>query len=66
MEKRQEHHMPLSLLASQFETLEEPVTCDEYSALHISVDQTVEEIINDILRTLKAKCGMKVSIHSTV
>ena len=61
IEKRQEHYMPLSLLASQFETLEEPVTCDEYS-----VDQTVEEIINDILRTLKAKCGMKVSIHSTV
>ncbi|PFX27712.1 putative gluconokinase [Stylophora pistillata] len=66
MEKRQEHFMPLSLLDSQFETLEEPVTCDEYSALHVSVDQTVEEIINDILRTLKAKCGVKVSIHSTV
>ena len=66
MGKRQDHFMPSNLLDSQFETLEEPNTCDVYSALNVSVDQTVEEITNEILRTLKAKCGIKVSIHSTV
>ena len=66
MGKRQDHFMPSNLLDSQFETLEEPNTCNVYSALNVSVDQTVEEITNEILRTLKAKCGIKVSIHSTV
>ena len=66
MEKRQEHFMPSNLLDSQLETLEEPQNCDLYSAVNISVDQTVEEITNEILRALKAKCGVRVSIHSTV
>lgn len=66
MEKRQGHCMPTNLLESQFETLEEPNNCDLYSAVHVSVDQTVEEITNEILRALKAKCGVRVSIHSTV
>ena len=66
MEKRQEHFMPTNLLDSQLETLEEPKNCDLYSAVNISVDQTVEEITNEILRALKAKCGVRVSIHSTV
>lgn len=66
MEKRQEHFMPTNLLDSQLETLEEPKNCDLYSAVNISVDQTVEEITNEILRVLKAKCGVRVSIHSTV
>ena len=66
MEKRREHFMPTNLLDSQFETLEEPKNCDLYYAVNISVDQTVEEITNEILRALKAKCGIRVSIHSTV
>ena len=66
MEERQEHFMPLNLLDSQFETLEEPDNCEMYSAVKVSVDQTIEEITNEILRTLKAKCGVRVSIHSTV
>ena len=66
MEKRQEHFMPTNLLDSQLETLEEPKNCDLYSAVNISVDQTVEEITNEILRALKAKCGVRVSIQSTV
>lgn len=58
--------MPTNLLESQFETLEEPNNCDLYSAVNVSVDQNVEEITNEILRALKAKCGVRVSIHSTV
>ena len=66
MEKRQEHFMPSNLLDSQFESLEEPDNCEMYSVKKVSVDQTVEEIINEILRALKAKYGIRVSIHSTV
>ena len=58
--------MPSNLLESQFEILEEPSNCDLYSAVKVSVDQTVEEITNEILRALKAKFGVRVSIHSTV
>lgn len=66
MEKREAHFMPANLLESQFEILEEPSNCDLYSAVKVSVDQTVEEITNEILRALKAKYGVRVSIHSTV
>lgn len=66
MEKREEHFMPSNLLDSQFETLEEPSNCDLYSAVKVSVNQTIEEITNEILRALKAKCGVRVSIQSTV
>ncbi|XP_078356764.1 putative gluconokinase isoform X2 [Oculina patagonica] len=66
MEKRQGHYMPTNLLESQYETVEEPNNCDLYTAMNVSVDQTVEEITNEILRALKAKCGVRVSIHSTV
>ena len=66
MEKRQEHFMPSDLLDSQFESLEEPDNCEMYSVIKVAVDQTVEEIINEILRALKAKYGIRVSIHSTV
>lgn len=58
--------MPANLLDSQFDTLEEPINCDVYSAVKVSIDQTIEEITNEILRVLKAKCGVRVSIHSTV
>lgn len=58
--------MPTNLLESQYETVEEPNNCDLYTAMNVSVDQTVEEITNEILRALKAKCGVRVSIHSTV
>lgn len=66
MEKREDHFMPSNLLDSQFETLEEPSNCDLYSAVKVSVNQTIEEITNEILRALKAKCGVRVSIQSTV
>lgn len=66
MEKRQEHFMPSDLLDSQFESLEEPDNCEMYSVIKVAVDQTVEEIINEILRALKTKYGIRVSIHSTV
>ena len=58
--------MPSDLLDSQFESLEEPDNCEMYSVIKVAVDQTVEEIINEILRALKAKYGIRVSIHSTV
>ena len=66
MDGRKTHFMPASLLDSQLESLEEPADCELYSAVKVSVDQSVEEITNEILRALKAKCGVRVSIHSTV
>lgn len=66
MEQRQEHFMPVNLLDSQLEAAEEPSNCDLYYAVSVSIDQTVEEITNEILRALKAKCGIRVSIQSTV
>ena len=66
MEKRQGHYMPANLLDSQIEILEEPNNCELYSAVKVSVDQTIEEITNEILLALKAKYGVRVSIHSTV
>ena len=66
MEKRQEHFVSVNLLDSQLEILEEPNNCDLYSAVNVSINQSIEEITNEILRALKAKCGVRVSIQSTV
>ena len=43
MARRQGHYMPLSLLESQFATLERPA-----DALRISIDQTPGQIVGDI------------------
>ncbi len=42
--KQRDHFMPPHLLQSQFDTLEEPV-----DALHVSIDNTPEAIVNFIL-----------------
>lgn len=47
MSKRQGHYMPVSLLDSQFATLEEP-TSDE-RAICVPITGSVEDIVNDIL-----------------
>ncbi len=43
--KQRDHFMPPHLLQSQFDTLEEPA-----DALHVSISNTPEEIVNFILR----------------
>jgi gluconokinase len=48
---RRGHFMPPGLLASQFKTLEPP-TPDE-RAVTVSIDATVEAIVDDIIRQLK-------------
>jgi gluconokinase len=48
---RKGHFMPPELLASQFKTLEPP-TVDE-RPMTVSVDATVEAIVDDIIRQLK-------------
>lgn len=58
--------MPDALLDSQFDLLEEPVECGSYSSVRVSIDQSIEEITNEILRALRAKFGIRVSIQSTV
>ena len=52
---RQGHYMPVTLLRSQFETLEEPL--DE-GALVIDVDAAPDVIVGEILETLRASPGM--------
>lgn len=48
---RKDHFMPAGLLDSQFMTLERPAP-DE-SAVTVSIDATVDAIVDDILRQLK-------------
>lgn len=47
MAQRKDHYMPVSLLESQFAILERPA-----DALRVSIDQTPEEIVADILSQL--------------
>ncbi len=47
---RADHFMPEELLQSQFEALEEPM-----EAVTVSVDQTPEEILNEIMNQLESK-----------
>lgn len=47
MALRKDHYMPVSLLESQFAILERPA-----DALRVSIDQTPEEIVADILSQL--------------
>jgi gluconokinase len=47
LKNREGHFMPVKLLASQFETLEEPA-----NALHVKVTHTLEEIIQIIRKGL--------------
>jgi gluconokinase len=49
--RRKGHFMPAGLLESQFKTLEPP-TRDEHP-LSVSIDASVEAIVDDILRQLK-------------
>jgi gluconokinase len=49
--RRKGHFMPAGLLESQFKTLEPP-TKDEHP-LSVSIDASVEAIVDDILRQLK-------------
>ncbi|MDB6137688.1 MAG: gluconokinase, partial [Verrucomicrobiaceae bacterium] len=44
MSKRKNHYMPVTLLQSQFATLEPPV-----HAVRVSIDQTPEQIVAEIL-----------------
>ncbi|QNR84929.1 gluconokinase [Pedobacter riviphilus] len=48
--KRSHQYMPSSLLKSQFETLEEPQT-DERDIVTVSIDQSIPEIIAEIVKT---------------
>ncbi|WP_222984379.1 gluconokinase [Flagellimonas meishanensis] len=48
MEQRKGHFMPLELLQSQFDTLEIPE-----NAISVSVDQTVEKIVSEILMKIQ-------------
>ena len=50
MQKREGHFMPTSLLESQFAALESPVA--EADAISVSIDQSVEEIVQEALRRL--------------
>ncbi len=49
MNQREGHFMPSALLDSQFATLEEPAAND---AIHVSIEQTPEEIVTEILEKL--------------
>ena len=51
MIEREGHIMPVSLLQSQFDTLEEPL-----NALTVSVELNPQEIIERIMNTLKPSC----------
>jgi 6-phosphogluconate dehydrogenase len=50
MKQRINHYMPVNLLKSQFETLEKP----NYG-IHISINQTPEEILAEILKEIEPK-----------
>ncbi|WP_299799917.1 gluconokinase [uncultured Maribacter sp.] len=47
LNERKNHYMPAGLLQSQFDDLETPL-----GALTVSIDQTPEEIVNDIIEKL--------------
>lgn len=51
LKKRSGHFMPVSLLTSQFNTLEPPQPSD--TCLYINIDQPIPNIINEILDNLK-------------
>jgi len=53
MVKRTEHYMPVSLLESQFNTLEEP-GADETDAITVSIEPEPEEIAEEVARQLQA------------
>ena len=50
MQDRQDHYMKAEMLRSQFEALEAP---GEDEAIRISIDQTVDEILTQIVETLQ-------------
>ena len=51
MAKRKNHFMPPGLLDSQLEVLEEP---DVREAMHVRVDQELNDIVNLIINELKS------------
>jgi len=52
LRQRKDHFMPPELLTSQFQTLEPPG--DNEKALTVSIDASVDTIVEDILRQLQA------------
>tara|TARA_B100000745_G_C20107463_1_gene378988 strand:- start:582 stop:1094 length:513 start_codon:yes stop_codon:yes gene_type:complete len=54
MSKRTGHFMPLSLLESQFETLETPKRPENFMA--IDIDQSLESIIEQLTHLIKNRC----------
>jgi gluconokinase len=53
MKKRTGHFMPVELLDSQFETLEEP-----HDAITVSVDKSPQEITEEIICNIKRIPGI--------
>ena len=49
---REDHFMPPSLIASQFDALEVPV--DEPNVIRVSIDQTVDEVVAEALQQLRS------------
>ncbi len=52
MQDRKGHFMPVSLLQSQFETLETP-QADEHDVCHIDIDADFPEVVERCVRALK-------------
>ncbi|HKH03502.1 MAG TPA: gluconokinase, GntK/IdnK-type, partial [Bradyrhizobium sp.] len=53
--QRKGHFMPPGLLDSQFKTLEPPETAE--NPVTVSIDGSVEEIVDSIVRQLEVGCG---------
>ncbi len=53
MESRTDHFMPVSLLESQFETLE-PLEADEWGSLAVSIEAGPESIASEVVRRLRS------------
>jgi len=49
--KRSHQYMPVSLLQSQFDTLEEP-QADENDVFVVSIDQEISEIVDEIIKAV--------------
>lgn len=53
MQKRREHFMPLTLLQSQFDTLEPPAAPELFMAVNIEKD--ISEIVSEVKAELESK-----------
>ncbi|MEM7258375.1 MAG: hypothetical protein AAF404_13435 [Pseudomonadota bacterium] len=52
---RENHFMPASLIASQFDTLEVPV--DEPNVLSVGIDQSIDKVVAQALHKLQPLAG---------